>query len=160
MKSLEPYWIAGFVDGEWTFYVGINKHSEMSAWYQVLPEFRVVQHERDVKLLHKIKQYFGCGVVRRNHDTRYELRIRKREHLTEIIVPFFEQYQLQTQKKHDFIKFKKVLQLMDRETHLTKEWIAEIFAIIRTMNRAQKEKTKAMLKADKDIVHTLSKDNG
>ena len=70
-RKLDPFWVSGFTDGEGTFYVGINKHSEMSAGFQVLPEFRIVQHEKDIKLLHKIKSFFGCGVVRRNHDSRY-----------------------------------------------------------------------------------------
>ena len=68
--QLEAQWITGFVDGEGCFHVGINPHSDMKCGYQVLPEFTVVQHERDVQLLHALKAYFGCGVVRRNHGDR------------------------------------------------------------------------------------------
>jgi hypothetical protein len=58
MKTLDPQWIAGFTDGEGTFYVGINPHTEMTAGFQILPEFRVVQHERDIQLLYKLKSFF------------------------------------------------------------------------------------------------------
>src|SRR5258708_7302779 len=64
-------WVVGFVDGEGCFYIGVNEHSEMKVGYQVLPEFRVVQHEKDIQVLHAMKDFFQCGVVRRNHDERF-----------------------------------------------------------------------------------------
>ncbi len=48
-ERLDAKWIVGFVDGEGCFHVAINKIPEMSLGWQVLPEFRVVQHERDDK---------------------------------------------------------------------------------------------------------------
>ncbi|MEM6274992.1 MAG: LAGLIDADG family homing endonuclease, partial [Myxococcota bacterium] len=74
--NLHPQWIAGFVDGEGCFHVSINPHDDMKTGYQVLPEFVVVQHERDVQLLHGLKAHFGCGVVRKNHGDRMAYRVR------------------------------------------------------------------------------------
>src|SRR5436190_15150192 len=62
-STLEAEWVTGFVDGEGCFPVGIAVHPGMQAHRQVLPEFTVVQHERDVQLLHALRQFFGCGVV-------------------------------------------------------------------------------------------------
>mgnify|MGYP000518931686 CR=1 FL=1 len=138
--KIDPYWISGFVDGEGTFYIGINKNATMSAGYQVLPEFRVVQHVKDIQVLYAIKKYFGVGVVRVNHDDRYELRIRSLDHLNMIIVPFFDKYQLHTQKKFDFIKFKKVINLMNKKDHLTEDGIKRIIEIACKMNRRNKPK--------------------
>ena len=39
--KLTPDWIAGFVDGEGCFYVGVNKHPEVKFGYQILPELKV-----------------------------------------------------------------------------------------------------------------------
>ena len=50
--KLDSQWITGFVDGEGCFHVGINPHPSMKTGFQVLPEFTVVQHERDVQVLH------------------------------------------------------------------------------------------------------------
>lgn len=147
MKLLESWWIAGFVDGEWCFYVWINAHPEMTTWFQILPEFRIVQHYRDIQLLHKIKSFFNCGVIRVNHGDRYELRIRSIEHLSTIIVPFFKKYSLQTKKKHDFIKFAKIITLIEQWKHLTDEWVNSIRDIASSMNTW----------SDKDIVHTITK---
>ena len=79
--QLEAQWIVGFVDGEGCFYVGINPHAEMSIGHQILPEFTVVQHERDVAILYALKAYFGCGVVRTNHGDRMAYRVRSKDHL-------------------------------------------------------------------------------
>jgi len=138
MEKLNCYWVAGFTDGEGTFYVGINKNTQMTAGFQVLPEFRIVQHQRDIKLLHKLKDFFKCGVVRKNHDTRYELRIRKIEHLSQIIVPFFQKYPLQTQKKYDFIAFAKIIKMINQNDHLTKQGIGKILQTAKKMNRKNK----------------------
>ena len=133
--NLEAQWITGFVDGEGCFHVGINKHAEMSVGFQVLPEFTVVQHERDVQVLHALKAHFGCGVVRRNHGDRMAYRVRGREHLLQRVVPFFEKHPLKTKKRQDFLKFRKVLLLMAQERHLTEEGVEEIRRIASQMNR-------------------------
>ena len=136
-SRLEAQWVAGFVDGEGCFYVGINAHPEMKAGYQVLPEFTVVQHERDVQLLYALKQFFGCGVVRQNHGDRMAYRVRGVEHLVERIIPFFEKHPLKSKKHLDFLKFRNVLIMMQRNEHLTPDGIAKIRQIASEMNRGR-----------------------
>jgi len=133
--KLDAQWITGFVDGEGCFYVGINKHVDMTAGYQVLPEFTVVQHERDVQVLHAFKAYFGCGVVRRNHGDRMAYRVRGQTHLWELIVPFFVKHPLKTKKRLDFQKFKRVLRMMQAGDHLTPQGLEKIKDIAAKMNR-------------------------
>jgi hypothetical protein len=133
-QKLEAQWVVGFVDGEGCFFVGIDPHPEMSSGFQVLPEFTVVQHERDIQLLHALKQFFGCGVVRRNHAERMAYRVRSLDHLNEKIMPFFEKHSLKSKKKVDFMKFRRILQLMKNGEHLSAEGIEKIRAIAAAMN--------------------------
>ncbi len=133
--NLEAQWIVGFVDGEGCFYVGINPHPEMSAGYQVLPEFTVVQHKRDVQLLHALKSFFGCGVVRRNREARMAYRVRSVKHLGNTIIPFFEKHQLKSKKNADFKKFRRIVRLMEAGEHLTSEGIENIRRIAAQMSR-------------------------
>ena len=135
--KLEAEWVTGFVDGEGCFHVGINAHPDMTARFQVLPEFTVVQHERDVQLLHALKDFFGCGVVRRNHGDRMAYRVRGKEHLLTRIVPFFLKHPLKSKKHLDFLKFRHVLLMMETGEHLTSEGIEKIRAIASKMNRCQ-----------------------
>ena len=135
--KLDAQWITGFVDGEGCFHVGINPHPEMTAGVQVLPEFTVVQHERDVQVLHALKDYFGCGVVRTNHGDRLAFRVRSVKHLLQHIVPFFVKHPLKTRKNVDFLKFRDVLLIMDAGNHLTVEGVERIRSIASQMNRGR-----------------------
>ena len=144
ISKLQAHWITGFVDGEGCFFVGINPHPEMTSGYQVLPEFTIVQHNRDIQLLYAIKRYFGCGIVRSNHGDRMAYRVRNILHLKEILVPFFEKHQLMSKKHIDFLKFRKVLMLIARKEHLTKEGIEKIRAIAQVMNRGREDKVQLL----------------
>jgi hypothetical protein len=135
--KLDAQWITGFVDGEGCFHVAVNKHPDMKCGYQVLPEFTVVQHERDVQLLQALKAHFGCGVVRVNHGDRKAWRVRGLEHLLERIVPFFVEHPLKSKKRVDFEKFRRVLLMMEKGEHLTKPGIEKIRSLAKQMNRGQ-----------------------
>ena len=135
--KLDAEWVTGFVDGEGCFHVGINRHADMKCGYQVLPEFTVVQHERDVKLLHGLREFFGCGVVRTNHGDRWAYRVRGKKDLLEDIVPFFVQHPLKSEKREDFEKFRSVLQLMESGDHLTVDGVNNVQRIAARMNRGR-----------------------
>lgn len=135
--NIDAGWVTGFVDGEGCFHVGISRHTEMAAGYQVLPEFTVVQHRKDVKVLHALKAHFGCGVVRVNHGDRMAYRVRGRDHLLERVIPFFMKHQLKTSKRQDFMKFRKVVLMMERGEHLTPRGFEEVKRVAATMNRNQ-----------------------
>jgi hypothetical protein len=135
--QLEAQWIVGFVDGEGCFHIGINEHKEMSAGFQVLPEFTVVQHQRDIKVLNALKAYFGCGVVRVNHGDRMAYRVRALTHLNQIVVPFFMKHPLKTEKNIDFLKFRDVILKMNNNEHLTSDGVESIRQIAAQMNRGR-----------------------
>ena len=136
--SLNPEWIVGFVDGEGCFRVAINKNDEMRFGYQILPEFTVVQHEKDLNLLHRLRSTMGCGVVRRNHGDRYCWRVRELKSLAQIIVPFFERHRLKSRKAVEFCKFAKVIKKMVNDEHLTEDGFDRICQIARAMNRCER----------------------
>ena len=137
VMKLDPGWVTGFVDGEGCFHVGINAHADMTAGYQVLPEFTVVQHARDAQLLHALKAFFGCGVVRTNHGDRLAYRVRSQQHLLERILPFFEKHPLRSKKHVDFLKFREVLLMMQNGEHLKGGGLERIREIASKMNRCQ-----------------------
>ena len=144
--KLEAQWVVGFVDGEGCFFVGINKQPEMTSGFQVLPEFTVVQHQRDIQLLHALKEFFGCGVVRTNHAGRMAYRVRSLDHLNGRIIPFFEQHPLKSKKRVDFVKFRKILQLMTMGKHLSGDGIEKIREIALTMNKDVEDKVQLLWK--------------
>ena len=142
-QKLEAQWVVGFVDGEGCFFVGINPHPEMSCGFQVLPEFTVVQHKRDIQLLYALKKFFGCGVVRRNHGERMAYRVRSLDHLKERILPFFEQHPLIV-KWDDFTKFAEIVRAMLRKEHLRPEGFERVVRLAYAMNFAGKKRSRSI----------------
>ena len=136
-ERLDPQWVTGFVDGEGCFHVSINKHPRMTMRWQVLPEFRIVQHSRDEELLNEIQRFFNAGKVVANHGNRKELRIRKLEEL-QMVVKFFGRNRLRTQKKKDFQLFSEVLCSMKKREHLTNAGLRKIASLCWRMNRKVK----------------------
>ncbi len=136
-ERLAPNWVVGFTEGEGCFRVSINRQPKMSTGWQVLPEFRVVQHKRNRSTLKQLQRFFGAGDVVVNHDTRWELRIRRLSDLKKVVA-FFEQHPLHTTKNSDFRIFAQIIAMMERREHLTHEGLAEIAKLIWKMNRKVK----------------------
>ncbi len=133
-------WIVGFVDGEGCFGVSIFKNHTTSLGWQSLPEFVVSQEKKSLYCLKKIKKFFGRGKIfinRRfdNHkEDLYRYCVRSLKDLETKIIPFFERNPLQTAKKEDFKKFKKIIFLMKKGCHLKKNGLKKISRIVQTMN--------------------------
>ena len=152
-ERLDTEWIVGFVDGEGCFHVGINKQPKMTVGWQVLPEFRVVQHKRDIAVLHKIRDTLGIGKVVRNHGDRFEVRVRGLKDLRKLI-DFFNKYTLQTTKKQNFETFSKIISLMEQNTHLTPKGLHKIALLASSMNNQVPSK---YLGSSETIRRTLQK---
>ena len=133
-ESLSPDWVVGFVDGEGCFFVGINQQPTMKVGWQVLPEFRVVQHQRDVAVLKQLREFFGCGKITVNHGDRKEFRVRGLKELSEVVA-FFRANPLRTVKRSSFDRFAEVIELMQRGEHLTTGGLARIRELASRMNR-------------------------
>jgi hypothetical protein len=117
----------------------------MKLGYQVLPEFVVVQHERDAQILHALKTYFKCGYVKGhrldsstggvNNEDRLCFVVRDVTHLLTIILPFFEKHSLKTKKQTDFFKFRRIVRMMGEKEHLNEQGLNEIKNIIKDMRK-------------------------
>ena len=148
--NLDAQWVVGFTDGEGCFHVGISNHPEMALGVQVLPEFVVVQHKRDVKVLHAIKAFFGCGVVRVNHGDRMCYRVRNLEHLTQVILPFFQKHPLKTLKQQDYHVFRDVVRKMVNQEHLTPEGLQQIREMTGRLHKSISTQGKVQLSGKPD----------
>ena len=149
--DLNPEWVVGFVDGEGCFFIGIQRNPTVKIGFQVIPEFRVVQHNRDIDVLHALKRFFGFGRVCQNHGDRWEFRVRRLEHLR-VVADFFQKRKLRTKKRVDASKFREVLRLMEEGRHLTKDGLGEIERLALSMNTGNRPRLAQLL--DEDRVHS------
>jgi LAGLIDADG endonuclease len=60
---LDPNWIAGFINGDGSFSLGLTKSSLYRLGYTCNPRFSVGQHARDRILLERIQSSFNCGSI-------------------------------------------------------------------------------------------------
>jgi LAGLIDADG endonuclease len=105
---LDPQWIVGFVDGEGCFSISIFKNVTSKSGFQVFPEFVVTQGAKSLNVLEGLQSFFDCGKIYANRRTDnhreslYRYCVRSLSDIQEKVIPFFEQYELQTAKQQDF----------------------------------------------------------
>ena len=133
----DPNWLVGFIDGEGCFYVNIFK-SKTKIGYAVQLNFKITQHIRDKELFFIINKYYSCGNTLVNFtDSRVDFIIRKLGDIINILVPFFNNYPLQSYKKLEYEKFVQIVDLMKNKNHLTNFGLEKIKEIKYTMNKGR-----------------------
>lgn len=137
-------YIVGFVEGEGMFYVGIVPSKETKTGWQVIYFFKVSQNPVGEEVLLALKSRFECGYVKKNgnlasKDKSLAYVVRDLKSLTDSIIPFFDDKLII--KKDAFLKFKKVIQLVNEKKHLTREGMKTISAIAYSMNTQKRKVT-------------------
>ncbi len=143
MKNLKPDYIVGLVDGEGSFtvYVKNDKFNRSERRVRVEPKFYLKLIEKDKEILYKLKQFFGCGSVyfqkdtRPNHQNCYRYEVYNRDDLNDIIIPFFQKNRLKlSSKRNDFNIFCEIMEMINRGDHLNKSGLKKMFALKQTMH--------------------------
>lgn len=111
-KDFNPFWVAGFVDGEGCFYIKTTK-TKSGYGYTVNPNFSITQHIRDIALLENLVIYLNCGLVDtvKTRPTQSSYVVYRFDDIINKIIPFFEKYPLRGNKLLDFYDFKKVVNI-------------------------------------------------
>ena len=140
---LSANYIIGLVDGEGSFtaYINHGQNPERKRRARVEPKFYLKLTEEDKDILYQLKQYFGCGQVyfqkdsRPNHKDCYRYEISKREDLQKIIIPFFRANQLKlATKKRDFKIFCQIMRAIKENKHLTSSGLTELYQLKQKMH--------------------------
>ncbi len=137
-------YIVGLVDGEGSFtaYVRNLKDSkERARRVRIEPRFYIKLIERDKAVLHALKDFFGCGSVyfqkdtRKNHQHCYRYEVFNRKELQEIIIPFFKKNRLHfSSKQKDFKIFCDLMDGMHKGIHLTDSGLEKLFVLKQQMH--------------------------
>lgn len=136
---MDNHYIAGFVDGEGSFHIAFQRSKDVKIGWQAVPEFHINQNWSSKDVLEAIRERLGCGYIKSNHaksarDKTFVYVVRNRQDLLEKVIPFFETHRLHTEKRKDFEKFCSVVQMMERNEHLSKEGFSKIVQIAYSMN--------------------------
>jgi hypothetical protein len=136
-ERLDAY-IAGFVDGEGSFHVAVQRNPSTRAGWQLVPEFHVSQAPERRQVLDLIARRLGCGRIRANHrgskDTTLVFVVRNREDLLTKVVPFFEAQPLLSSKHEEFLAFARIVRAMEAGEHRSSDGFEALKAVAVSMN--------------------------
>jgi len=143
MHNLNPDYIIGLVDGEGSFTVYVRNplKSSQNRRVKVEPKFYLKLIEKDKEILYQLQQFFGCGSVyfqkdsRPNHQNCYRYEVYNRNELRTVIIPFFKKHMLKfPSKRNDFTIFCKMFELIENGSHLKESGLKKLFALKQTMH--------------------------
>src|SRR3989344_2423334 len=134
-----PEYITGYVDGEGCFTVTFNQKVKALLGWELKPSFSVSQNEDRRQVLDIIREYFGCGYIRRDYSDR-TVKYEGRDHrdLMNKIIPPFERYPLISAKQNDFELFKRICKVVDGKTHLSRDGFLRVINLAYQMNPSGK----------------------
>ena len=153
----DPFWISGFVSGDSTFCVSIEK-SNNKLGHRIRLIFGTCLHIRDKEILIGIANYFNILEVSKQSDLDFNnnilpagkyiydstkkestlLQIKNYSHIINKIIPFFNQYPILGVKSLDFADFKKVAEKVKNKEPLTETGFNQIIKIVEKMNLDRK----------------------
>ncbi|OGM90119.1 hypothetical protein A2597_02525 [Candidatus Woesebacteria bacterium RIFOXYD1_FULL_46_19] len=139
--AISDDYVAGFVEGEGTFYVGIVPSKETKTGWQVIYFFKVSQNPQGRVILEAIKKRFDCGYIKANSQTdptdkSLAFVVRDLVSLRDKVIPFFEGKLFI--KRIVFEKFKKIIKIVSAKKHLTKNGMKEVLDISYDMNTGKR----------------------
>ena len=134
-ERLDSY-IAGYVDGEGSFSVSVQRNPTCRVGFQLDPEFHVSQNGDRAQVLELIRQRLGCGYIKPNsrRDRALVFVVRKRGDLLDRVIPFFERNPLLSSKHADFEKFALIVREQELGHHRTDAGFRRLLEIALSMN--------------------------
>lgn len=146
MQKIDDNYLAGFVDGEGMFYIGIVPSKETKSRWQVIYFFKVSQNPNGKYVLEYLKKRLQAGYIKPNSksdptDKSLAFVVRDLSNLKNKVIPFFEGRLIVKYKT--FEKFKMVISLVSEKKHFTKKGIKEILDIAYSMNTKRRRVSKS-----------------
>lgn len=138
---LNPYYIAGFVDGEGCFSISIYKHKERRFGLDVKLVFEIELRADDREILERLKRTLDCGEIYILNYKKYKwhphvkFKVGSLNDLRNKIIPFFNRYRLQAKKKKSFEIFCQAVEIMSSKDHLTKLGMQKLSILKKKINK-------------------------
>ncbi len=134
-ERLDGY-VAGYVDGEGSFSVTVNRNPTSRFKYQLVPEFHVSQNGDRREVLDLIRKRMNCGYIKRygRKDRVMVFVVRRRQDLLTKVIPFFERVPLISSKQLEFETFANVVRAMALGKHLGENGFSQVLELGLSMN--------------------------
>lgn len=128
-------WLAGFVEAEGNFHLGITKNNNLLLGEAVILVFTLTQHSRDEVLLTSLVKFFDSGYYNLRKDgLACDYKIADFNSIYNKVVPFFNKYPLYGTKLLNLNEFIKAAEIIKHKEHLTQEGLTRLHGIKARMN--------------------------
>jgi hypothetical protein len=105
-ENLDFAYLVGLFEG-----VGYFTVTKKGKYFQC--ELGIELNIKDVQLIYNLKSLLGVGIVafrvRKNGSSMVSLKIRKKDHLINKILPLFDKYPLFSNKQYDYLRLREVI---------------------------------------------------
>ena len=125
-------WLIGFIEGEgcFTFLSGSEKN-------QIVASFQLSLSIRDSDIIKKIHSKLGMGKIHyatQRQSKSIRIRVTKIKDIKKLI-NILDRFQFRTKKEHDYILWKKGVDIISKKLHLTNQGKEELDIIRNKMNK-------------------------
>jgi hypothetical protein len=132
-------YLSGYVDGEGSFHVAVQRNPTTKLGWQLVPEFHVSQNPERASILVLLQRHLDCGRIQHNarigtRDRSLVFVVRRREDLLQKVIPFFVSHPILSEKRLEFETFAHIVRAMDRGEHLSKNGFLHLLAKAEAMN--------------------------
>ena len=137
-ERLDDY-LAGYVDGEGSFHVAVQRNPSTRFGWQLVPEFHVSQNPERASILELLQARLGCGRIRPNaraggRDRSLVYVVRNRDDLLHRVIPFFRAHPILSEKHLEFETFATVVAAMENWEHRSPEGFQRLLNLAVSMN--------------------------
>jgi LAGLIDADG endonuclease len=132
-------YLSGYVDGEGSFHVAIQRNPSTKFGWQLVPELHVSQNPERGSILALLQKHLECGRIQPNareggNDTSLVFVVRNRQDLVGKVIPFFEKHPILSEKRFEFESFAEIVRKMHRKEHLTEEGFVRLLTKAMSMS--------------------------
>lgn len=134
-NKIHPAFISGFVQADGVFHVDISRSKDYKLGVRVTPSLHLSQHINSIRFLHEIKEYFNVGHITSNKNrNEASYVVNSFPKLKEVILPHFDIFTLKSGKFESYVKFKEIINLMDKKAHLSADGLIKIIGLSYDLN--------------------------
>lgn len=103
-------YVAGFVDGEGSFYISVRKVSDRKQGFRFSLSFSIGNNDK--RVLEFCRSKLECGTIRKVDDKKFLYEVSDFGLLENNIIPFFKRFQfVSIKKRHEFRVFQLILRI-------------------------------------------------
>ncbi len=141
MKTLDPWYVSGLVEGEGCFSISFSFRKRLKIGIETRPSFSLSLNQGDLDLLKKVRHYFQCGAIRfSKSDRTYKYEVRSIREIQKNVIPHLNRFPLHGRKVNDFELFRAICEKIHQNKHLNKKHLEEIIDLAFQMNPSGKRK--------------------